>query len=195
MLRSPPHATPDRRAPRPAVPPLIVGSRTRRWLAAAAWTALIFAISSDLFSSAHTGGLLHRLLGDLLPPAVFDRVHAALRKLGHLTGYAIASVLYYRALASGGTGNGLRAAEARRGEREVVGEKDAVPPQPAPRNPPLRPAILSLLLVLVVASLDELHQSTIPSRTGTPADVLIDFMGGTIAQLLLRVEWRRRSNC
>jgi hypothetical protein len=132
-----------------------------RWLAAGAWTAVLLAASSDLFSSSHTGGILRSLLGGLLSPEVFAWVHWGLRKLGHLTGYGIASVLYYRALAGAGT---------RRAE------------------------ILALLLVLVVASVDEVHQSTIPSRTGTPVDVLIDLTGGTIAQLLLRVEWRRRTS-
>jgi VanZ family protein len=133
-----------------------------RWLAAGAWTAVLLAASSDLFSSSHTGGILRSLLGGLLSPEVFEWVHAGLRKLGHLTGYGIASVLYYRA----GAGAGTR-----------------------------RAGLLALLLVLVVASVDEVHQSTIPSRTGTPVDVLIDLTGGTIAQLLLRVEWRRRANC
>lgn len=133
---------------------------TRRWLAAAAWTALLFAVSSDLFSSSHTGGLLHALIGGLVSEETFRWIHAGMRKLGHLTGYGIASVLYVRALA------GTR-----------------------------RPSLLALALVVVVASLDELHQSTIPSRTGTPTDVLIDLLGGTIAQLLLRVEWRRGPNC
>jgi hypothetical protein len=173
----------------------LTSSRTGRWLAAAAWTVLLFAISSDLFSSAHTGGLLHLLLGDLLSPAAFDLVHAALRKLGHLTGYAIAALLYYRALDAPVAGNELRVAEAPSAERDESDVRNAVPPQPVTRDPRLAASLVALLLVLVVASLDELHQSTIPSRTGTPIDVLIDLTGGVIAQLLLRVEWRRGANC
>ena len=133
---------------------------TRRWLAAAAWTAVLFAASSDLFSSSHTGSLLYQLIGGLVSPATFERIHFVLRKTGHLTGYGIAAVLYWRAVA---------------GSRH--------------------PVLLALLLVLLVASLDELHQSTIPSRTGTPSDVLIDLTGGTLALLLVRGEWRGRANC
>jgi len=132
-----------------------------RWLAAAAWTAVLFAVSSDLFSSSHTGGLLRALIGGLVSPAMFEHIHFALRKLGHMTGYGIAAILYYRAL--------------------------------LPHH--ARPILLALLLVVAVASLDELHQSTIPSRTGTPVDVLIDLTGGTLALAVLRGEWRGQANC
>jgi VanZ family protein len=42
---------------------------------------------------------------------------------------------------------------------------------------------LPLLLVVVVASLDELNQRTTPGRTPNPQDVLIDLMGGCIGIL------------
>ena len=162
-----------------------------RWLAAAAWTALLLVVSSDLFSSSHTGGLLHALIGGLVSPEAFERIHFALRKVGHLVGYGIASVLYYRALRGPVAGSEMRVAKAPRHKSHDRGAGGEVPAQLATRNPQL----LSLLLVLAVASLDELHQSTIPSRTGTPVDVLIDLTGGTLAQLVLRGEWRRRANC
>lgn len=69
-----------------------------RWLAAALWTAILLAASSDLFSSAHTGGLLRLLLHGLDAPT-FQAVHFLLRKTGHLTAYGIATLLYERALA------------------------------------------------------------------------------------------------
>jgi hypothetical protein len=162
-----------------------------RWLAAAAWTALLLAVSSDLFSSSHTGGLLEALIGGLVSPAMFEHVHFVLRKVGHLTGYGIAATLYCRALRGPVTSYGLRVAKARPRQSSDPGARNAVPPQPATRNSQL----LALALVLAVASLDELHQSTIPSRTGTPVDVLIDLSGGTLALLVRRGEWRGRANC
>jgi hypothetical protein len=242
-----------------------------RWLAAAIWTAILFAASSDLFSSSHTGGLLATLLGGYVSPEAFDWIHRVLRKAGHLTGYGIASVLYYKALVDGGrwtvdeapeperqdretrdgvpgppstvnrppvAGSKMRVANAPQPERGEPGARDGVPRPPSTVNRPRflatvdrapvagsdasvakagwsdhqdrgtrdtvprppatgnrQPVRVALLLVLAVASLDEWHQSTIPSRTGTPVDVLIDLTGGTIAQLWLRVEWRRRANC
>ena len=38
--------------------------------------------------------------------------------------------------------------------------------------------LFSTLLVLFIGSLDELNQSYLPTRTGTPLDVLIDLAGG-----------------
>jgi len=146
-----------------------------RWLAAAAWTAILLAASSDLFSASHTGGLLRHLLGGL-SPAAFDAVHMALRKIGHLVAYGIASVLYLRALRGG---------------------VDGAPVARAPRSRSTArwQPLAAVAMVLLVASIDELHQSTIPSRTGSPVDVLIDVTGATIAQLLTGMEWRRRQNC
>jgi VanZ family protein len=42
-----------------------------------------------------------------------------------------------------------------------------------------------VLCTLVIASLDEYHQSFIPSRTSSPIDVGIDLCGAMAAQLLL----------
>jgi VanZ family protein len=38
----------------------------------------------------------------------------------------------------------------------------------------------------VVASADEWHQTMIPSRTGTVSDVVLDTVGATVAQILIR---------
>lgn len=43
--------------------------------------------------------------------------------------------------------------------------------------PYLRPLILSAIIALVYASLDEYHQSFIPGRDGNPGDILIDTLG------------------
>ena len=44
-----------------------------------------------------------------------------------------------------------------------------------------RPVLASFAIVLLVAGIDELHQSTIPSRGGSAWDVLLDVVGAAIA--------------
>jgi VanZ family protein len=132
-----------------------------RWLAVVLWAAAILLASSDLFSADHSGGVLAALLGRFLSPAVFATVHFALRKCVHLVAYGILGALAFRAW---------------RGDRP--GWK-------------ARWALYALAIVLVVASVDEWHQSTIPSRTGTPVDVGIDLMGAAIAIALSRLRHAR----
>jgi VanZ family protein len=52
-------------------------------------------------------------------------------------------------------------------------------------------ATIAVLGTALVASLDEWHQSFLPSRTGTPRDVLLDSCAGIAAQILvfLWVTW------
>jgi VanZ family protein len=55
----------------------------------------------------------------------------------------------------------------------------------------MRWATIAVIGTAVVASLDEWHQSYIPSRTGTPWDVLLDTSAGIVAQVLvlLWIRW------
>jgi VanZ family protein len=56
----------------------------------------------------------------------------------------------------------------------------------------LRWVIISLI---ILASVDEFHQSFIPGRTGTYKDVIIDCLGGIF--MLLFIKWKviRQSSC
>lgn len=47
-------------------------------------------------------------------------------------------------------------------------------------------------IAIAYAATDELHQSFVPTRDGTPRDVLIDAAGVAIAVLLRRATMRRR---
>jgi VanZ family protein len=130
------------------------------WLPALAWAALILAASSDLFSPSHTADWIEQLtsrVGYGLDPNTLVLVNHILRKTGHLTSYGILSALSFRAL---------------RGEQ---------------RRWTLRWAINAVAMVLLVASIDEFHQSFIPSRTGTLQDVLLDTAGATLMQITIRV--------
>jgi hypothetical protein len=48
-------------------------------------------------------------------------------------------------------------------------------------------ALLALLVALVTASGDELHQRFTPGRTGAVSDVVLDMTGATFAQLVIVV--------
>jgi VanZ family protein len=124
---------------------------------------IVIAIeSSALLSATNTSRILYPLLHWLfgLDWAHFQQWHFYIRKGGHVVGYGILSILAYRAW------------------RETF---------PALGNPlwTLRWASIAVLMTAFVASLDEWHQSFIPSRTGTPRDVALDTCAGIAAQVLI----------
>jgi VanZ family protein len=87
-----------------------------------------------------------------------------LRKLGHVTEYTILSLCWIRAMRGFGVGDGRL--------------KDAV--------------IAGIAVTLAYAATDELHQTFVSGRHGTPVDVLIDSIGMAIAAaLVLRTGARR----
>jgi VanZ family protein len=92
--------------------------------------------------------------------AHFEHWHFYIRKGGHVFGYGMLSILLFRAW------------------RETL---------PSIRNTrwTLRWSIIAVLGTAFVASLDEWHQSFIPSRTGTLRDVLLDTSAGIAAQMLV----------
>jgi VanZ family protein len=135
----------------------------RAWALVIAWLALILALSSDLFSASETAGLLRPFLRWLLPDwsaASLASLHFAIRKAAHVSVYGVLSWLTFRALRL---------------------SQDA---------PLLRHAGLTLLLVLIVGSSDELHQSRSRARTGAVGDVIFDLTGG-LAALGLAIAWNR----
>ena len=139
----------------------------RYYLPAFAWAALIFLFSSGAFSAAQTGHLLRPFLEWLfgpIPEPRFEFIHFLVRKAAHLTVYATLSALWFR---------------ARRGKRTGW--------QPSW-------SLLALLVSMLVAGADEVHQSFVPSRTGSPWDVLLDSFGALMAQAAIAVFLRRKSH-
>ncbi|MEY2559658.1 MAG: hypothetical protein QOG51_73 [Verrucomicrobiota bacterium] len=61
------------------------------------------------------------------------------------------------------------------------------------RNLFARAAAFAFVAAALYAALDEFHQSFIPSRTGTPRDVMIDCIGAAIGLALCLVFRRKRS--
>ncbi len=134
------------------------------------WLGIIAVESSGMMSSDNTDSVLYSVLTTVFGPFNkhrFDVFHALLRKFGHFTGYAILSLLFFRAL-------------IRTVSLEAVAAAYRIF------------AILAVIFTFVVASLDELHQSYLPSRTGLFSDVLLDTSGAVAVQIVLLLVIRRR---
>ncbi len=145
-----------------------------RWLPALLWLALILFASSDAFSSSQTSRFLEPALRWLFPtlgPQRILEIHALIRKAAHLTEYAVLAILFWRALR--GTTTWLT----------------------KPRQTAWRwmPALGALGTAALCAVVDELHQSTVPSRTGSARDVALDICGAALALFLVRVVFSLRS--
>src|SRR6266849_182191 len=130
----------------------------RHWLPVVVWSAIILSTSNDLFSSHHTGDLITTIIGRYLTLGQLAVINAVFRKTAHLAGYGILGALGFRA--------------ARGDERGYA----------------TRWAIAGVLIAIGVASIDEWHQTLVPSRGGSVRDVLIDGCGAAAAQLF--AAWR-----
>ena len=139
----------------------------RSWWPAAVWIGLIAFESTDLFSARNTGSVLYTLLTRLFGEVdLYDFLvfHHYLRKTGHVVGYGMLSLLLLR------------------GWRATFGQGQALL---------CRTALLSWLGTAFVASMDEWHQSFIPSRTGTWRDAVLDSMAGLVFLLVAYFMLRR----
>ncbi len=146
----------------------------RAWLPAILWLLVIALESTSLGSAANTGAVLRALLTfffGTVSPVTYQHVHYALRKAGHFFGYAVLSLVMFRA---------WWATLALRREDAVA---------PSWRNMWRRwipsAALLALASTVAVASLDEWHQTMLASRTGNVRDVILDSLAGAFTQLML----------
>ncbi|MGH7409192.1 MAG: VanZ family protein [Candidatus Methylomirabilales bacterium] len=130
-----------------------------RYGPAVLWMGVIFLFSTDLFSKGETGRFVLPFLARLFPgaaPETLALLHEAIRKVGHLTEYALLTVLWYRA----------------RAYREAAWVPEA--------------ARVALVVAVVYAVSDELHQVLVVSRGASVVDVAIDAAGAAAGLLLLR---------
>jgi VanZ family protein len=143
----------------------------KTWIAALLWMALIAIESTDTFSAEHTSRFLYPILHFLmgLDPARFEVWHHYLRKSGHFVGYFTLSFFLFRAWRAT-----LRLPWAPRWA--------------------LRWSAVAFFMSALVASLDEWHQTFIPSRTGAIKDVMLDSCAALTAQVLifLYLSWKPR---
>jgi VanZ family protein len=139
----------------------------KAWIAAMLWLTLIAIESSALLSAHNTSRILYPLLHYLfgLDWDRFEVWHFYIRKGGHVVGYGTLSILLFRAWR-------------------------ATLPAMSDVKWTLRWATIAILGTALVASLDEWHQSFIPSRTGTIRDVVLDTCAGIAAQFLVFLWWK-----
>ena len=140
----------------------------KAWIALILWLIVIAIESTTYLSSQNTSRFLYPVLHFLfgIDYASFEPWHAFLRKCGHVFGYALLSILLFRAW------------------RETLPRMDGGPWTP-------RWATIAMLGTALVASLDEWHQSYLPLRTGTFRDVILDTCAGVAAQLAIFLYYRR----
>ena len=130
------------------------------------WIGLIWLASTQGFSAGNTSRIIRPLLLWLFPDIAEPQiatVHLVTRKAAHFIEYAILAFLSRRAFVTSSR-NFLRK----------------------------HWFALSLLLVALVAAIDELHQSLVPSRTGSIYDSAIDLAGGFVMLLVCRLYQRRQ---
>ena len=126
------------------------------------WLGLIAVESTDGFSKANTYRLLYPLFHFLTGVGLADFYdwNVVIRKVGHVLLYGILCGLLYRFA-----------------RLKLAGSR--------PKSWSPRPAALALAGTVMVAALDEWHQTMIPSRTGTLADVLLDTSAALAVQGLI----------
>jgi VanZ family protein len=139
--------------------------RVLDWVPAALSVLLVALESTATLSAANTSQWLYplwvRLFG-AISPAHWEEVHHLIRKTGHFVGYGLVSVAFFY------------------GWRQTL-HRMAVKHWTLWR----RASVLAVLCTLLVASLDEYHQSFLPSRSSSPLDVGIDLCGAIAFQLVL----------
>jgi VanZ like family len=139
------------------------GNRLWRYGPALAWVALVSWASTDVFASDRTfrviGPWLHRLFPEMCLETVLW-LHVLIRKAAHVTEYAIFAWLASRALVGSSRSYLRRAWFA-----------------------------WSFALLVLMASVDEYHQSFVPGRTASLGDVIFDVTGG-LAMLSTLLTWR-----
>ncbi|TAL01991.1 MAG: VanZ family protein [Verrucomicrobia bacterium] len=141
------------------------------WLPVAAWSVLIFGVSGDSKSVAHSSRIIGPLVRWLFPqasPETVDLVVFIVRKCAHAGEYAVLAWLFWRAI------------------RKPV-RQDA-----RPWN--WRVARVTVCLTALYAATDELHQSFVPGRQASVWDVLLDTCGAMLGIILVWQlgRWRKK---
>ena len=123
------------------------------------WMILIFLGSTDVLSAAQTSRFIVPFLRWLDPQiswAAIDEIHTLIRKLGHVTEYAILAVFLWRALRSG----------------KNLGTRLSI-------------LFFSTWMgCALFAASDEFHQSFVPARTASARDVMIDICGALVGLII-----------
>lgn len=128
------------------------------WVITLAWAALIFYLSTQTFAPDFTRSFLATILSLLhcqVSPATFGTLHTGLRKMAHLTEYAIFALLLY----------------------VYPDEEDQTMWRP-------RRALTCIVVVALYSLTDEFHQLYVPQRHSSLMDCGLDTLGASLAMLL-----------
>lgn len=130
------------------------------WFPVVVCAALIFGGSTDLLSTSHTSRFIRPIVlwfNPNLPEETVGEIVTVIRKGGHLTEYALLTILIWRAL------------------RKPVRDDH--------RPWSWWTGIVAIGIAGLYASTDEWHQSFVSTRFASAMDVLIDIAGGAIGIL------------
>lgn len=144
-----------------------MGQRFKYWIPAIFVAVLISLFSTHYFSGEQTARVIIPILRWIFPSAtahMLHLMHVGIRKLAHITEFGVFSISVF---------HGVRA--------ERSGWK-------------LQWAIITLLVAVSYAGLDEWHQSFVPMREAKVRDVLIDSTGALLAQVFVWGYAKFRSN-
>jgi VanZ family protein len=141
--------------------------RVFRYAPLVLWISIIFLLSSTQGSMTKTSFFIRPLLEFLFPGAAEETLliyHGYVRKFAHFSEYAILAFWAWRAF--------------RTSANEIIKKYNL---------------LVSVGLVLLVASIDELNQSFNPTRTGSAGDVLLDLAGGAAMILVIYLMSKKRT--
>ena len=145
------------------------------WLPVGIALAVICCESTNTFSAEHTSSWLRPIVQHFfgaIADTTWESFHHYVRKTGHFVGYGTVGFTFLRAWLH---------TFGRRGVTSLLSWR-------------VESTILAVMSTAIVASGDEFHQTFIPSRTGTPVDVLLDTVGACALCLIVwLVCWSRRT--
>jgi VanZ family protein len=138
------------------------------WLAAILWLVVIAIESTSYLSAENTSRVLYPILHFVLGLdwKHFLVWHHYIRKSGHFVGYFVLSLLLFRAWKA---------------------------TLSLPSVWALRWSAIAFLMSALVASMDEWHQTFLPSRTGLFSDVVLDSSAALTAQIVIFLYLRAKS--
>ena len=147
----------------------------KNWWPALLWLGIFRLESTDMASASNTSGLLHAVISFVYPrisPLFIEEINGVLRKSGHFIGYGVLAALVFLALKNTNRDRlrpllqrpwGLYLRDLWRWDWAVVG----------------------ILVAVITASFDEIHQKFMASRTGRWQDVVIDTSGALALQFVI----------
>ena len=137
------------------------------WLPVLFWLGLIFIGSTDLMSAQQTSRIIGPILRWFNPEisaAAIAQVQFVVRKIAHVSEYAILATLLWRA---------LRLGVAWTTKMSIL-------------------FVVTLCACALFAASDEFHQSLVPSRTASAVDVLLDLVGALVGVAICIAVGRRK---